>query len=325
MKRVRPRVDVAVVTWNSAALTTRSLRRTLDQDQGCDLRLIVHDNGSTDGTLSALDEGVPEAEVESSEVNLGFARAMNCLMARSDAPWFLALNSDAWADRGAIGTLVGSAERHPRSAATAPLLLRPDGTPEASTHPFPSLKTAFIDVVGGRGWMPKRRLESLCLEGSWEHDRPRNVDWAVGAALLMRRDAIEELGGFDERFFMYAEDLAWCWNASKAGWEIRFEPAARVHHIGNASGSKRWGHRRLGLEAENLRVLLPEIMGARRAALYRWLQAAACAERVFVSRARGDRAVADWWRLQLEAHMQLQDPPTVDLRQERTAEVGSCL
>jgi N-acetylglucosaminyl-diphospho-decaprenol L-rhamnosyltransferase len=318
----RPRVDLGVVTWNSASLTARSLRRTLDQDQGCDIRVLVHDNGSTDDTLTVLAETVPEAEVESSPENLGFARAMNRLVSRSEGPWFFALNSDAWADNGAIGTLVTAAESHSRCAAVAPLLLRPDGSAEASAHPFPSVKTALVDVLGGRAWMPRRRLEALCLEGSWQHDRPRRVDWAVGAALLMRRDTLEQLGGFDERFFMYAEDLEWCWRASEAGWEIRFEPAALVHHLGNASGSKRWGHRRMALEAANLRVLLPEMMGTPKATLYRWLQAVSCAERAWWSRSRGRRTESEWWGLQLKAHVGLDGAPPVDSEFPETTAVG---
>ena len=79
------------------------------------------------------------------------------------------------------------------------------------------------------------------LEGDWAHDRPRRVDWAVGAALLLRREAVGAIGGLDERFFMYVEDLEWCWRASKHGWEIWFEPAAVVRHVGNASGAQRYG------------------------------------------------------------------------------------
>jgi GT2 family glycosyltransferase len=76
------------------------------------------------------------------------------------------------------------------------------------------------------------------LHGAWAHDVARDVDWAVGAALLMRRDAINELGGFDERLFMYAEDLDWCWRARSRGWTVRFEPRAIVRHVGNASGQQ---------------------------------------------------------------------------------------
>src|SRR6266571_4809579 len=99
----RPRVDVGVVTWNTAELTATVLRRLLDSDQGCDIRLLIRDNASTDGTVETLSRLVPEAEIESGNKNLGFAAGVNRLLARSEAPWFFLLNSDAWPEPGAIG------------------------------------------------------------------------------------------------------------------------------------------------------------------------------------------------------------------------------
>jgi len=310
---VRAKVDVAVVTWNTADVTVAALRHLLDSDQGCDIRVLVHDNGSSDDTVEALARYVPEADVETCRENLGFARGMNRLLNRSQSPWFFALNSDAWPEPEAISSLVETAERHPRAAAVAPLILRPDGSVEHSTHPFPSVGVALLDATGGRHWMPRRRLRQLSLEGAWRHDRPREVDWAVGAALLMRRDAIDAIGGFDERFFMYVEDLEWCWRARRAGWAVRFDPGAVVRHIGNVSGEKRWGSRRAALEASNLRILLPEFMGDARAATYRGLQALAAAERVALTRIRGQLAEEREWRMLLRTHLGLEEAPQVDL------------
>lgn len=308
----RPRVDVGVVTWNTAELTAGALGHLLHADQGCDLRVLVHDNGSSDGTPEVLARAVPEAEVEVSSRNLGFARAVNRLLRRSDAPWFLALNSDAWPEPGALRVLVAAAERHPRAAAAVPLLRRPDGGVEHSTHPFPSLGVAALDALGGRRWLPGAVLDARCLQGGWHHDRPRRVDWAVGAALLLRREAVEDVGPLDERFFMYVEDLQWCWRARQRGWEIRFEPGAVVRHVGNASGARRWGDRRVGLEAAYLRVFLREALGPRRAAAYRGLQALAGAERMVLARRRGRTGEAAHWRLLTKAQLGLVAAPPVD-------------
>ena len=237
----RPRVDVGVVTWNTADLTADALRRLLDEDHGVDLRVLVRDNGSTDGTPERLAERVPEADVDAGGENLGFAAGVNTLLARSTAPWFLALNSDAWPRAGAIGRLVDAAAGRPRAAAVAPRLERPDGTLEHSTHPFPSLGVAAVTAAGGDRWLPRPLADRLLLEPAWDHRRARRVDWAVGAALLLRREAVEDVGGLDERFFMYAEDLEWCHRAARGGWEVWFEPAAVVVHVGNASGRARPG------------------------------------------------------------------------------------
>lgn len=235
----RPRVDVAVVTWNTAGVTPQALRDLLDSDQGCDLRLLVRDNASQDGTAEAVAKLVPEAEIDVGP-NLGFAGGVNTLIARSDAPWLFLLNPDAWPLPGAIATLVRAAEQHPRAAAVAPRLERPDGELQHSTHPFPSLRVAATVAFRGDP-LPSEEAEELLLEGSWAHDRSRAVDWAHAAAWLIRREALDEIGGLEERFFMYAEDLEWCWRAKRFGWEIWFEPDAVVRHIHNVSGRRRYG------------------------------------------------------------------------------------
>lgn len=305
----RPAVDVGIVTWNTAQLTLEALHRLLDHDQGCDIRVLVHDNASSDDTARSIARAFPQVDVEAGTDNIGFARAVNRLMARGRSPWFLALNSDAWPEPGAIGTLVARAEALPRAAAVAPLLRAPDGTIEHSTHPFPSPWLAALDVLGGRRWLPRRLLEQWSLQGGWRHDRPRRVAWAVGAALLLRRAAVEDIGGFDERFFMYVEDLEWCWRARRRGWEVHFEPTAVVRHIRNVSGAVRFGQRRAALEAANLRVVLEEQWSPGKVRTYKALTVAADLEQLLLSRAGGRKAATRHWRRQTLADLGWELPP----------------
>jgi GT2 family glycosyltransferase len=287
------------VTWNTAALTADALRRLTDTDQGCDLRILVYDNASSDATADAIAAAVPQAEITRGETNAGFAAGMNALLSRSDAPWFFALNSDAWPGEGAIGQLVSAALSRPNSAIVAPKLVRPDGSIEHSAHPFPSLPLAFVDALGIRSVVPRRWAVQHCLEGAWRPDVARAVDWAVGAAWLMRRRAVEDVGYFDDRFFMYVEDLEWCWRANTRGWAVWYEPAALVHHVGNVSGSRRFGRSRIAAEQANLRMLLPEILGARSARWYRRLETLAVARQYVAARISGDDDMAGRWRLHL--------------------------
>jgi N-acetylglucosaminyl-diphospho-decaprenol L-rhamnosyltransferase len=296
----RARVDVGVVTWNTAELSSTALRALLDTDQGCDLRLLVRDNGSTDGTPDAIARAVPEAEVEAGAENLGFAAGMNRLIARSDAPWFFLLNSDAWPSPGAIGAMVSAAEAHPRAAAIAPRLVRPDGSLEHSTHPFPSLKVAAVTAFSGRRLKPQTG-ERMMLAGHWAHDRARAVDWAVGAALLVRRRALDAVGPLDESFFMYVEDLEWCWRAAHKGWEIWFEPAAVVVHVGNASGAKRYGDRRTETYMRNTYRFYAREHGAVASGAYRALNVAGSAIGYARARARRDGDTAAYWRREMRA------------------------
>ena len=299
-------MDVGVVTYNTGQLTADALRHLLDSDQGCNLRLLVRDNASTDDTVAIIRERVAEAEVDAGTENLGFGRGMNTLLARSTSPWFFALNSDAWPEPGAIGHLVDAGSRYVDAAAIAPRLERPDGSLEHSTLPFPSARVAATMLFAGR--VPsRRRREAMQLPGSWQHDRARAVDWAVGAALLMRRRAVDDIGGFDERYFMYAEDLEWCWRAAKRGWSIRFEPDAIVRHVGNASGETvyggQWSQERTAAYLRNTYRFYRRERGVVAVVLYRALNLLGTLRGYLGERLRGRKDEAHWWAAQLPVHL----------------------
>ena len=294
-------VDVCVVTWNTAELTATALRRLLDSDQGCSLRLLVRDNASSDGTPALLKERVPEADIDAGSENLGFAAGVNTILARSTAPWILWLNSDAWPEPGAIGRMIEAARAHPRAAAIAPRLERPDGTLEHSTHPFPSVRVARM-MAFGRKRLTHEQADELMLQDDWAHDRTRRVDWAVGAALLLRREALDAIGGLDERFFMYVEDLEWCWRATKRGWEIWFEPSALVRHVGNASGEQRYGGRRTKAYLTNTYAFFEREHGRLATLAYRGLNVAGSGKQYLAARRARDKDLAGYWRGQIAAN-----------------------
>ncbi len=293
---------MAVVTWNTAEVTAQALRRLLDTDQGCRLRLLVRDNASTDGTVETLARVVPEAEIDAGRENLGFAAGVNTIMTRSTAPWIFLLNSDAWPQPQAIGTLVETARRHPRAAAVAPRLERPDGTLEHSTYPFPSVALAWT-MAFRRARLGPERADELMLEDDWLHDRPRPVDWAIGASLLVPRAAWLDVGPFDERFFMYVEDLEWCWRARRLGWEIRFEPSAIVQHIGNVSGERRYGAARTEAYLVNTYLFFRREHGPLATIAYRALNLAGTTRLYVRARRAGDHGLAAYWLSHMRAHL----------------------
>jgi GT2 family glycosyltransferase len=231
-------IDVVVVTWNTRDVTISSLRHLTESVPDGLINLVVQDNASPDDTVPAIRAEFPAADVEAGATNVGFAAGVNLALRRTTAPWVLLLNSDAWPEPGALEQLVDCGERHPRAAAVAPRLLRPDGALEHSTWPIPSLRTAVSSALRAGRY-------------AWPHDEERRVDWAVGAALLLRRAALADVGQLDESLFMYAEDLDWCWRARDAGWEIWFTPSAVVRHVGNVSGAQRYGDERSGAWINN--------------------------------------------------------------------------
>ena len=297
----RPRVDVGVVTWNTRDLTVECLRRLIALNDDVELRILVRDNASADGTAEAIRAAIPQAEVDAGDVNLGFAAGLNTLLARSDAPWFLALNSDAWPEPGAIATLVRAAEDHPGAALIAPRLERPDGALEHSTPRFPSLRFGAIAAFGANRWLGSDFARRWLIETYWLHDEPCTVDWAVGAAWLMRRSAIDDVGPLDERYFMYVEDLEWCWRANQRGWEVRFEPAAVVRHIGNASGEQAFGPKRTEAWLRNTYKFYGDVHGEAAALVFRGLNIVAAARLYSVARWRHNLDERSRWAQHLRA------------------------
>jgi GT2 family glycosyltransferase len=140
------------------------------------------------------------------------------------------------------------------------------------------------------------------LEGFWMHDRPRRVDWAIGAALLIRREALDDIGSFDERFFMYVEDLEWCWRAHRRGWEIQFEPGAIVRHVGNASGVQDEGTRTRAYLLNAYRFYGRE-HGPLASFAYRALNLIGASMRYASAIRRKDRAGTRFWRANIRAHL----------------------
>ena len=276
-------VDVAIVTWNTRETTVEAIGALLDAEPAGTLRVLVRDNASADGTAAAIAAAFPEVEVDAGSANLGFAGGVNTLLQRSTAPWCLLLNSDAWPEPGAIARLIECAERHPRAAAVVPLLLRPNGDLEPSTWPLPSLGVAATAAIN-----PTRHL--------WTHDSERQVDWAVGAAWLLRRSAIDELGGLDDSLFMYAEDVEWCWRARESGWEIWFTPEAVVRHIGNASGSQLYGAKQPAAWIANSVRVYRRHHGAAGTKL--WQVANAVGAWLQMVRLRANQAEVNQWRVQ---------------------------
>jgi hypothetical protein len=283
-----PAIDVAVVTWNTRGITLAALAHLGAAEPAGSMRVLVRDNASTDGSAAAIAAAFPAVEVDAGIENLGFAGGVNTILRRSRAPWVLLLNSDAWPEPGALERLVDCARRHPEAAAVAPRLLRPDDSLEPSIWPFPALRVAV-----GSALRPRRYVSDHQHEGS--------VDWAVGAALLLRRSALEEIGELDETLFMYAEDLEWCWRARDAGWQIWFDPDAVVRHIGNASGAQRYGERQPAAWIANSVLVYRRRHGA--AATRAWQGANSLGALLAARRARraGHGDLERYWRSQVRS------------------------
>ena len=220
---------MAIVSWNTRDLLRECLASLPDS-----VDVWVVDNGSTDGSGAMVRADFPGVRLVESERNLGFGGAVNLVARATSSPWLVVANADVRVADGAVDALLAAAERDPGAGAVAPRLVLPDGATQHSVFAFPTVPFALLFALGLAG-------DRLCVPGRWNWRRARRVPWAIGAFLLVRRAAWDAAGGFDERQWMYAEDLELGWRLRRAGWATRYEPRAVVHHESAASTSAAWG------------------------------------------------------------------------------------
>lgn len=229
-----PPITIAVVSWNTRDLLARCLESMrADADAGRAAVTVV-DNGSSDGSRELVQSDHPWTELIQSDENLGFGRAVNLVAERSDSTWLAAANADTELTPGALETLLRAGEEQPTAGAIAPRLILPDGSVQHSVHRFPSPGLAAVFGIGAYRLSP-RLGDRLCIDGYWNSDRRREVDWARGAFLLLRRQSFDQVGGFDEAQWLYAEDIDLAWRLKRAGFSVNYEPDAAVRHVLHAS------------------------------------------------------------------------------------------
>ena len=178
--------------------------------------------------------GFPAVQVVEQE-NLGLAAGWNRGIRETAAPYVLVLNSDAWVVDDAVDRLARFAEGIPRAAWVAPRLLNPDGTLQPSVRGFPTTWRIATEYLFLRKLAPRSRLLNSFYGAGFRHDEVREVEFAKGAAFLIRREAFEEVGPFDEAFFLFSEETDWSYRARAAGWRTLFYPEAEAVHVGGAS------------------------------------------------------------------------------------------
>jgi GT2 family glycosyltransferase len=231
-------LDVVIVSFRSREHLRRCLDSLRAHPASGPMRLIVVDNASADGTTEMIRADYPEVELIASPTNLGFAAATNLGAARGEAPYLLALNPDTAVTEGALDTVLATMESHPDVAVAGARLLRPDGSLDhASKRSFPTPLSALGHFTGvGRRQGASRKLAAYRAPDVTSG----RVDAVNGAFMLMRRSSFDAVGGFDEGYWMYMEDLDLSYTLAQAGWGTWYEPGATVMHVkGGTTGGQR--------------------------------------------------------------------------------------
>jgi len=208
------------------------LERCLESVEGCET--IVVDHGSTDGSLELVRRRFPAVRVLEQE-NLGMGAGNNAGMRVASGRYFLLLNSDAWMLPGAVQRLVELADVRADAAVLAPRLRNPDGSLQRSVRGFPTPWRIATEYFFLRKLAPRSRALNSLYGAGFDHQSTRDVDWVSGACLLVRREAVEAVGPFDEAYFMFSEETDWCYRFRQAGWAVVFFPGAECVHVGGAT------------------------------------------------------------------------------------------
>jgi N-acetylglucosaminyl-diphospho-decaprenol L-rhamnosyltransferase len=223
-----PELAAVVVTYNGLP----HVERTLESLAGYET--VVVDHGSTDGTLDLVRERFPAVRIVEQE-NRGLAAGWNRGIRETSAPFLLVLNEDAWLVDGAAERLAAFADEHERAGFIAPRLLNPDGSLQPSVRAFPTPWRLATEYLFLRKLAPRSRALNAFYGAGFRHDEVREIDFAKAAGFLLRRAAFEEVGPFDEDFFLFSEETDWCYRLREAGWTSYFYPGAEIVHVGGAS------------------------------------------------------------------------------------------
>jgi N-acetylglucosaminyl-diphospho-decaprenol L-rhamnosyltransferase len=276
--------SVVVVNWNVRDLLRRCLSSILEigdwrlevespgsnlQPPTSNLQIIVVDNASTDGSVEMLRAEFSAVQVIANEENRGFTAANNQGLAIARGRHLLLLNPDTEVVGDALATMTSYLDDHPEVGALGPQLHYPDGSLQSSRRCFPTFATALLESTIIQEWWPDNRILRRYYLADTPDDAIQPVDWLVGACLLVRREVYEQVGGLDEGFFMYSEEMDWCKRIKDAGWQIVYLPTATVIHHEGKSSEQVVAARHIHFQSSKVRYFRKH-HGAFRAGALRW-------------------------------------------------------
>jgi N-acetylglucosaminyl-diphospho-decaprenol L-rhamnosyltransferase len=235
---------VVVVNTNAGKDVLRCIGSVHESAGEVAFRVVVSDNGSTDGSVEAIESAFPDALVIRNARNLGFPAAANRGMAATRSEFVLLINPDADVSAGTLEGFLKVARDHPRAGAIGALTRNVDGSIYPSARRIPSPWLGLAHTILAPFW-PSNPWTGRYRMVDWDRRTEREVDWVSGSSVLLRRAALDEVGLFDEAYFMYVEDMDLCTRMRKAGWEVWFSPQLEITHIG---GTVTKGKRRMTLE-----------------------------------------------------------------------------
>ena len=230
-------LSIVMVSYNTRDLMEQALRTVIEASAGLEVEIFVVDNASRDGSADMVEAKFPEVHLIRNSDNVGFAAGNNVAFRRGCGRHVLLLNSDTIVRPDTLRCLVEFLDTHPRVGAAGCKILNPDGTLQLeSRRGFPTPTAAFCKLTGLSKLFPNNpRLARYNLT-FLDPDEASEVDALSGSCMMVRRSVMEEVGPLDEAYFMYGEDLDWCYRMSQAGWKIYYVPHTEIIHFKGESG-----------------------------------------------------------------------------------------
>lgn len=245
-------LSIVIVNWNSGDDVIACLNSLQPAVANERIEILLVDNGSEDESVATVRRSFPQVKLIEMGGNFGFARAANRGWQQSQGEHVLFLNPDTQVFAGAIERGLAYFRTHPAVGVLGLKLLNDDGSLQVSCRNFLSLPLLLSDNLLRLPFVP-RWLASRFIYRLWDHGETRIVDWVCGACMFLRRRLLEDLGGLNEAYFMYGEDMDLCYRVRQRGYTVVYYPEAAIMHYGNHSGEKRWAEKR---EAEIVRAEL---------------------------------------------------------------------
>ncbi|MFC1738370.1 glycosyltransferase family 2 protein [Planctomycetota bacterium] len=228
-------VSIIIVNWNTRNILHNCLRSVYQQSKNVNFEVIVIDNGSTDSSVAMVQSEFPDVIVIGNPENRGFAAANNQGIAAAKGRYILLLNSDTIVLENSISNTIRFADANPDAAVVGCRILNPDRTLQLTCFMFPLVLNMLLSSTYLYKLFPNNRFFGRERMTWWQRDNVKEVDVVTGCFMLVRRQAIEQVGVMDEQFFMYGEETDWCYRFKQAGWKILFTPGAQIIHIHGAS------------------------------------------------------------------------------------------
>lgn len=235
-------VSIIILNYRTRGLLKQAIKSIALAAPELDYEILVVDNASRDGSVEMIRERYPDVRLLALDENIGFACGNNIGIREARGRHILIMNPDIMMREGALEEMYRYMETHHDVGLLGPKLLRPDRSVQESVHRFPvPLMPLYRRTPLGRLPRARRALHRYAMRGELEGDEPREVDWMEGAALLVRKRAIEEVGMLDERFFMYMEDADWARRLWEKGWKVVWHPGTVfIHYHRRASADAAW-------------------------------------------------------------------------------------